>query len=94
MQVFVLPEGAGEFSDIQVSYIQDGKVLFTKTLEDMEADGDVLTLQLTQQDTLRLHGGVATAEMTLCTLAGDVLRARKFIFHVGDVDDVRLIGDE
>lgn len=91
LQVFRLPQDATEYAKVQISYIQDGRPLFTKTLDDMDVDEDSLSLQLSQAETFMFKGKMATAEMKLLTSEGDLLKAKQFIFHIGDTYDEEIM---
>lgn len=51
---FKFPFNLDTLQDIYVTFEQRNGTEFDKTLEDAQVDGDTLTLNLTQQDTLKL----------------------------------------
>ena len=63
--VFNLPEGFSEavFTDIYISYAQNGKVILEKTIEDITVSGTALTIFLSQADTLQFSDGPVQIQM-------------------------------
>ena len=56
---FVLPFNADLLDTTYITMIQDGETLIEKTLEDCEKTENVLSVRLTQEETLKLESGRA-----------------------------------
>lgn len=54
---FTLPIEAVTLSEGYISFAQEGRLLFSKSLADCAASGNVLLLRLSQEETLRFRSG-------------------------------------
>lgn len=76
---FELPLDVYILSEVWITYAQNDREVFTKTLSDCQVNGNILTLQLTQEDTLKLHGNKYTQIQIRCrdvdgnSLASDII---------------------
>lgn len=52
MHVFTHSLDPSDFEKIRIIYSQDNTVLFVKTMEDCEVEGNTITVRLTQENTL------------------------------------------
>lgn len=50
--VFTLPFDSGMITSLNIAFAQQGTVVLEKTLSDCAADGDCVTVQLSEEDTL------------------------------------------
>jgi hypothetical protein len=57
---FQLPMSVETIADAYVTFAQKGQVLIDKKLADCSCGTDTLTVQLTQEDTLKLEAGQVT----------------------------------
>lgn len=70
---FTLPE-AISITALYITFKQGDTVAFEKTLDDVSVDGKVITLTLTQEDTLRLNAPHAVQiQLRLKDTAGNAL---------------------
>lgn len=71
---FVLPFSTSQLSCAWVTISINGEVLIDKPLEECQCAGDMLTLRLTQEDTLKLQCDcVAEIQIRAKTLGGDAI---------------------
>ena len=52
---FQLPFECSYISKLNIAFAQGNKIVFEKTLNDCELDGRIITVQLTENDTLLLN---------------------------------------
>lgn len=55
------------------------------TLEDMEADGDILSLPLSQEDTLLISPGIHLGQLRVTTDEGQTMATQTMRFRVGNL---------
>jgi hypothetical protein len=82
---FGLPFSTGLLSTAFVTVKQRDKTLIEKELSDCQCDGNILTTQLTQEDTLALKIGVpAQIRLVVKTTGGDRHETKDFVVRVSD----------
>ena len=71
---FVLPFDTATIAEASVTLAQRGGVVLTKKLESCKCEGEKLTVQLTQAETLQLQCGCITEiQVRVRTKSGDAL---------------------
>lgn len=71
---FALPFDAGILAEAWVTMSQDKKVVLNKELSDCQCEGNVLTVKLTQEDTLKLKCNcLAEIQIRARTTDGDAV---------------------
>ena len=64
---FTLTLDADMIAKVRVLYSQDGEFLFRKEGDQVNIDGQKVTVELTQEDTLRFKEGVAEVQLRVNT---------------------------
>lgn len=64
--IFELPFEVAVLSQAWITLSQNNNEVLTKELSDCEADGNTLTVRLTQEDTLKLQGNTYTQMQIRC----------------------------
>ena len=71
---FTLPFTVETVSSIRAIYSQNGKPVFKKETEDFSLDGNVATVQLTQEETLKFRAEeIVEIQLRVLTVDGDSL---------------------
>jgi hypothetical protein len=71
---FTLPFNVDIIQEFKVTYAQNGKIVLEKALADCEAEGNVISLTLTQEETFLFDGGVnVELQARVLTMGGDAL---------------------
>lgn len=87
---FKLPFSVETIENAYVSFAQEGEVLIDKALADCSCGTDTLTVQLTQEDTLKLVAGLPTEmQIKVKTKDGNVLASQ-----IMKVSTERILKDE
>ncbi len=74
---FTLPFATDLLAEAWVTLSQEGKVVLDKNLQQCSCEENVLSLRLTQEDTLQLqHGCTTEIQLRVRTLEGDALASR------------------
>ena len=85
---FTLPDELKnvELSALYITYRQGGKTVLEKTMEEASVEGGIITVRLTQDDTLAFQTeGEVQIQIRLRTAAGDALASEIIGVHVGRV---------
>lgn len=76
---FTLPIDTSELKTIRVIYKQDGLDLLVKTGADLKTDGNVVSVTLTQEETLGFDSNRPVyIQLRALTLSGDALKSRTY----------------
>lgn len=73
---FTLPFDTGELDSVYITYAQAGKTKIEKSIEDCMRDGNRLSVQLTQEETLSLTSGYMTDIQIAARVGGTVMRSQ------------------
>lgn len=81
---FALPEEI-MVDALYITFAQGGQTVLEKSKDDVLISGSVITLPLTQEDTLCFRRGMVTVQVSVRDGAGNVLRDNANRFEVKDV---------
>ena len=71
---FELPFPASFVKDLRITYSQKGNVIFSRTLDDCQLVDNILSIQLTQEDTFQLsHNKLLEIEIRALLIDGQVV---------------------
>lgn len=85
---FALPFITSQLSDLTITYGQLGEVIVKKTMEDCDVAENLVTVSLTQQESLSFSPNeIAEVQMKVATIDGDVLASPRYRLAVEDVLD-------
>lgn len=71
---FSLPFGTDLIKEVYISFAQGVNIVLEKTLEDCVCSGEMLTVRLTQKDTLMFaHGMLVDIQLRVLTVNGEAL---------------------
>lgn len=74
--IFKIPYDTSMVSKLRLTYEQVGGVVIEKTEKDCIFDGDLVTITLTQEDTLKLNDKqYVEIQMKLLSTGGDVIKS-------------------
>lgn len=77
---FVLPFETSNLAEAFVTLAQGGEVLIDKCLTDCKCNSELLTVRLTQEDTLKLHAKLNTEiQIRAKTISGDAVASDVFV---------------
>ena len=83
---FAFPFELNNIAELWVTLKQDNNIVLDKTLVDCELDGSVLTLRLTQQDTLKLNAFLPVAiQIRIRTNDGNAVASNIITTSVGQI---------
>ena len=83
---FAFPFELNNVAELWVTLKQDNNIVLDKTLVDCELDGSVLTLRLTQQDTLKLNAFLPVAiQIRIRTNDGNAVASNIITTSVGQI---------
>lgn len=83
---FAFPFELNNVAELWVTLKQDNNIVLDKTLIDCELDGSVLTLRLTQQDTLKLNAFLPVAiQIRIRTNDGNAVASNIITTSVGQI---------
>lgn len=83
---FAFPFELNNVAELWVTLKQDNNIVLDKTLVDCELDGSVLTLRLTQQDTLKLNAFMPVAiQVRIRTNDGNAVASNIITTSVGQI---------
>lgn len=83
---FTFPFELNNVAELWVTLKQDNNIVLDKTLVDCELDGSVLTLRLTQQDTLKLNAFMPVAiQVRIRTNDGNAVASNIITTSVGQI---------
>jgi hypothetical protein len=86
---FVLPFDTSLLAEAFVTLAQGGTVVVDKSLKDCNCSGDLLTVRLTQEDTLKLDDKINTEiQIRAKTVSGDAIAS-----NITTVDTERILKD-
>lgn len=73
---FNIPFDVAIIDKIRITYAQCDKVVLVKSKDDCRMDGTVISLKLSQADTLMFEGNkVVSIQLTVVTTGGDCLKS-------------------
>lgn len=78
---FTLPFDSTGITKLSIAYAQGGRVVLEKTLPDCNIKGNVITVSLTEEDTLKFDSNKAMAEIQLRLGFGDSRMASQ-VMHI------------
>ena len=81
---FTLPEEI-VIDTLFITFAQNGAVVLEKTYDDVEISGKVITLPLSQEDTLAFKSGVVTVQLRLRDSEGNALASNLKKFNAENV---------
>lgn len=82
---FALPFTADLLKAIEITYAQCGKVMLQKSMADCEIEGNVVRVNLTQEETLAMSNSMyVDIQMRVLTLQDDALASRIMRVRVED----------
>lgn len=81
---FALPEEI-MIDALYITFAQGGETVLEKSYDDVSISGSVITLPLSQEDTLRFRRGMVTVQVSVRDGAGNVMRDNANRFEVKDV---------
>lgn len=83
---FAFPFELNNVAELWVTLKQDNNIVLDKTLTDCELDGSILTLRLTQQDTLKLNAFLPVAiQIRIRTNDGNAVASNIITTSVGQI---------
>ena len=83
---FAFPFELNNVAELWVTLKQDNNIVLDKTLADCELNGAVLTLRLTQQDTLKLNAFLPVAiQIRIRTNDGNAVASNIITTSVGQI---------
>lgn len=82
---FTLPFDASAVDRFLLTYTQNDRIVLEKTEEDMSADGNVWSVELTQEETKMFAEGNVYAQIRVLTPTGDALASNPVSFYVSKV---------
>lgn len=81
-----LPFSAEQLAEAYITIAQNDEVKIEKSLSECETNGDTITAELTQEDTLKLDKRFpAEIQLRIRTLAGDALATEPDVETVGKI---------
>ena len=81
---FTLPVDASMVAGLSIDYSQFDDCLFSKTLADCTLAGTTGTVELTQEDTLKLSDDAETSvQIVVLTMGGEVIPSEPIYFTTG-----------
>lgn len=84
VMTFALPEEI-MIDALYITFAQGGETVLEKSCDDVSISGSVITLPLSQEDTLRFRRGMVTVQVSVRDGAGNVMRDNANRFEVKDV---------
>ena len=78
---FNLPFDASVFSVFYITFVQNGRTIFEKSNKDCEVSSKKITVQLTQEDTLKLCNDFVEMQIRGKTSDGNVLASSIMVDH-------------
>lgn len=80
---FVIPLDTGQLAEAFVTVSQNDELVFEKPLMQCQCDGNKLSVQLTQEESLKLTSGICVVfALVAKTLNGERVESNKFIERV------------
>ncbi len=80
---FELPDDIADINEIWVTISQNSMVIINKTLAECELNDNLLTVRLTQEETLKLQGDcLAKIQLRVRTTSGDAMASEIMEDHV------------
>lgn len=76
---FTLPIEPAMVSKFLLTYSQNEKVVLEKTEADMTKDGNVWSVELTQEETNLFSEGNAVCQIRILTLGGDAMASQEYL---------------
>ena len=81
-----LPFAADQLAEASIAVAQNGKVALEKMMDECILEGDTITAELSQQDTLKLDAQqLAEVQLRVRTLAGEALATDPVVVTVGRI---------
>ena len=83
-----LPIAGEMLKEVSITYQQNDEIIVKKTEADCEIGSDMVSVKLTQEDTLKLEAKVKTeTQLKVLTTSGDVLATKPKTITVEDIHD-------
>lgn len=82
---FTLPFDASVVDKFLLTYVQDEITILEKTEEDVQVEGNVWSVDLTQEETKKFKPGTASCQIRVLTTDGKALSSDLFHFAVRKV---------
>lgn len=82
---FVLPFDSNMVFRLLLTYTQGDKIILEKTEKDMKHEGNVWSVELTQDEANLFSEGYASAQLRVLTPGGEALASDIIQFYVGKV---------
>lgn len=90
IHTFTLPFEVNLLKEVRISYAQSGIVVLEKTKADCTLEGSIITVKLTQEETLKFDSGKnIEMQLKVLTTGGEVLSTR-----IRSVDVGRCLNEE
>lgn len=92
--IFTIPFDTDTIADLRISYAQCGKEVVVKTLKDAKLNGATITVDLTQEDTLKFDcSKQVLMQVKVLTLGGEVLSSDIIVVNVGQCLNSEVLGN-
>lgn len=89
---FTLPFDTSELEDVRIIYAQDDEVLFKKETADCTLDANVISVTLTEEETLQFnHEKLAQIQLRVQMKGGDILSTDVMVSYVGKCLDTEVL---
>ena len=89
---FTLPFGTEMVAAARVIYAQNEKVVFKKELKDCQCVGNIISVKLTQEETLKLSFPKSVQiQLRILTLGGDALNSKIYTMCVEECLDKEVL---
>lgn len=89
---FALPFSDSLISDLSITYSENGEVIVKRTLEDCEINNDIVSITLTQQESLSFTpNSIVEVQLKLATNTGSVLASPKYRIGVESALDTEIM---
>lgn len=82
---FTLPFDSSTVFRFLLTYTQSDKVILEKTENDMTVNGNVWSVELTQEEANLFSEGYASAQIRVLTMGGEALASNPMQIYVGKV---------
>lgn len=87
---FSLPFSVDTISALRITYAQNGKIVMNKTEDDVTAEGQEISVTLTQEETLKFSDeSNVEIQLKILSTSGDVLASPVYTVH-----PLRIIDEE
>ena len=83
--IFKLPIDTSEICKVRITYRQSGKTVLEKTEQDITMDGDTISYQLTQEESLTFGTANAELQVKVLTSSGNVMASNIIKLSIGEI---------